>query len=140
MNQHSGPIGDLARTLTYQEFPNYFILQSDPNNSQSKMWRQCQRNSFALGRMIYVGPTAGERFYLRLLLMVVKGPISFEDLRTVDGETCETFCEACLKCGLLEDDCDSEKSPSVWQVWRQTCQTPPDFHIWYGDIMTVLKP
>ena len=108
MNQLSGPIGDLARTLTYQEFPNHFVVQSDPSNSQSKMWRQRQRNSFALGRMIYVGPTAGERFYLRLLLMVVKGPTSFEDLRTVDDEICETFRDACLKRGLLEDDSEWE--------------------------------
>jgi len=27
-----------------------------------------------------------------------------EDLRTVDGELCETFHDACLKLGLLEDN------------------------------------
>ena len=54
--------------------------------------------------MVYVGPTAGERFHLRMLLMVVRGPTSFDDLKTVDGEVCETFHEACLKRGLLEDD------------------------------------
>jgi len=54
--------------------------------------------------MVYVGPTAGERFHLRTLLMVTKGPESFEDLRTVDGELCEMFHDACLKLGLLEDD------------------------------------
>ena len=32
------------------------------------------------------------------------------------------------------------KSPSVWHVRQQTCQTPPDFHIWCGDIMTVKMP
>jgi hypothetical protein len=32
------------------------------------------------------------------------------------------------------------KTPSVWRVWHQTCQTPPDFHIWCGDIMTVEMP
>jgi len=54
--------------------------------------------------MIYIGPTAGENFYLRTLLMVTRGPKSFDDLRTVDGILCESFHEACLKRGLLEDD------------------------------------
>ena len=54
--------------------------------------------------MIYVGPTAGEKFYLRTLLMVTKGPKSFDDLKTVDGILCESFHDACLKRGLLEDD------------------------------------
>ena len=54
--------------------------------------------------MIYVGPTAGERFYLRTLLMIVRGPTSFEDLKSVDGESCESFHDACLRRGLLEDD------------------------------------
>lgn len=54
--------------------------------------------------MTYVGPTAGERFYLHTLLMVVKGPRSFDDLKMVDNETCETFHEACIRQGLLEDD------------------------------------
>ena len=103
-NQLLGPTGNLARTLTYQEFPNHFVIQSDKNNPQSKVWHPRQRNSFALGRMIYVGPTAGERFHLRMLLMVVKGPRSFDELKTVDGEICETFHDACLKRGLLEDD------------------------------------
>ena len=68
------------------------------------MWSRRQRNSFAIGRMFYVGPTAGERFYLRTLLMVVRGPKSFDDLKTADGHICDTFHEACLRRGLLEDD------------------------------------
>ena len=103
-NQVLGPVGDLARSLTYQEFPNHFVIQSDENNPHSKVWRRRQRNSYALGRMVYVTPTAGEKFHLRMLLMVVKGPRSFDDLRTVNGELCNTFHDACLKRGLLEDD------------------------------------
>jgi hypothetical protein len=104
MNQQSGPIGDLARTLTYQEFPHHFVIKKDELNPQSKSWSHRLRNSFAIGRMIYIRPTAGERFYLRTLLMVVKGPKSFEDLKTVNGTICETFHDACLRHGLLEDD------------------------------------
>jgi hypothetical protein len=104
INRLPGPTGDLARSLTYQEFPQHFVIKPDENNPQSKVWRRRQRQSFAIGRMTYAGPTAGERFYLRTLLMIVRGPTSFEDLKSVDGELSETFRDACLKRGLLEDD------------------------------------
>ena len=104
MNQLPGETGDLARSLTYQEFPNHFVIKTDPINPQSKMWSRRQRNSFALGRMTYVGPTAGERFHLRTLLMIVRGPTSFNDLKKVDGDICESYHDACLRRGLLEDD------------------------------------
>ena len=54
--------------------------------------------------MAYVTPTAGEKFYLRTLLMVVRGPKSFDDHKTVNGIHCEMFQSACLHRGLLEDD------------------------------------
>jgi len=45
-----------------------------------------------------------ECFYLRTLLAVVKGPTSFESLRSFGGVTYPTFRDACLARGLLEDD------------------------------------
>ncbi|XP_016462003.2 uncharacterized protein LOC107785255 [Nicotiana tabacum] len=49
-------------------------------------------------------PREGERYYLRLLLNHVRGPLSFNDLLTVNGRECETFKEAAKKRGLLESD------------------------------------
>jgi len=46
----------------------------------------------------------GERYYLRLLLTVVRGARSFEDLRTVDGIQHRFFKHACIALRLLEDD------------------------------------
>ena len=60
--------------------------------------------TFALGRMAYVTPTAGKKFYLCTLLMVVQGPKAFDDLKNVNGIHCETFQSACLHQRLLEDD------------------------------------
>jgi len=54
--------------------------------------------------MYFASPSAGERFYLRTLLTVVKGATSFEDLRTVNGILCPTFKDACKERGLLHDD------------------------------------
>ena len=44
-----------------------------------------------------------------MLLYHVGGPTCWEDLRTVNGEVCETFQEACIKLGLFEDDSEIEK-------------------------------
>ena len=62
------------------------------------------KHTQALCRVYTISPHQGEYFYLRLLLHNVKGPQSFADLKTVDGDLCSSFHEACLKLGLLEDD------------------------------------
>jgi len=54
--------------------------------------------------MYYVSPTSGERFYLRTLLTIVKGPTSFAHLRTFNGILYPTFRDACIARGLLEND------------------------------------
>lgn len=57
-----------------------------------------------VGRMYSVSPTQIELFHLRLLLLTVTGTISFDDLKTVNGETYQSFSETCLALGLIEDD------------------------------------
>ena len=57
-----------------------------------------------LGRVYTVHPKQDECFFLRMLLHEVKGPTSFDDLKSVDGEVCTTYREACYRRGLLEDD------------------------------------
>ena len=47
---------------------------------------------------------SGERFYLRTLLTIVKGPTSFAHLRTFNGILCPTFHDACIAHGLLKND------------------------------------
>ncbi|KAG3051965.1 hypothetical protein PI124_g24236 [Phytophthora idaei] len=54
--------------------------------------------------MIHVSPRDMQRFYMRVLLIHRKGPTSFENLRTVDGVTYDSYREAALHAGYLEDD------------------------------------
>jgi hypothetical protein len=62
----------------------------------------CNASPLALS---WVSPAGqAERFYLRILLSHVPGPLGYDDLRTVDNHVCPTFREACYKRGLLKDD------------------------------------
>ncbi|KAK4385903.1 hypothetical protein Sango_2714300 [Sesamum angolense] len=63
-----------------------------------------EHNPKVIGRLYAVGPSEGERFYLRLLLNHVTSLKSFDDLLTVDGVHYLTFKQAAEKHGLLEDD------------------------------------
>jgi hypothetical protein len=89
-NADDGALGMEARKYTYQEFPQHFVWRV-----QEKKWAIRQRD-FSIGRMYFVPPTAGERFYLRTLLTVVKGATSFEDLRRYQGQEYLTFHAACI--------------------------------------------
>ena len=98
MNSLDNEIGREARSLTYQDFPHDFVRHKD-----TKTWTKCRRG-YLLGRMYFVPPTGGERFYLRTLLTVATGPTSFTDLQTFEGVVYPTFQDACRARGLLEDD------------------------------------
>ena len=110
-------MAQIAQQLTYQEFPQAFVY-----NERDKEWH-LRKKGFALGRMYFIPPSANdERFYLRTLLTVVKGPTSFENLRTFGSITYPTFCEACLARGLLEDDGEWRQcllEASVMQTGKQ---------------------
>jgi hypothetical protein len=54
--------------------------------------------------MYFASPAQRERFYLRMLLTVVTGATSFQDLRTVNGTAYATYKQACIAMGLLQDD------------------------------------
>jgi hypothetical protein len=58
----------------------------------------------SIGRIHFVPSRCGEIFYLRTLLNYVKGPTSYEDIKTVGDVKYKTFKEACFALGLLEDD------------------------------------
>lgn len=57
-----------------------------------------------IGRLYFVHPYVGEQYFLKMLLMVVKGAQSFEDIHTFQCVSHTTFKEACASRGLLGDD------------------------------------
>ncbi|XP_026451721.1 uncharacterized protein LOC113352060 [Papaver somniferum] len=88
-----------ARNLTYADFPSEWTW-----DTESKEWKPRKRGFNKIGRIYYVHPTAGEKYYLRILLNVQRGCQSYDDIKTVDCVTHLTFKAACLALGLLEDD------------------------------------
>ncbi|OMO52744.1 DNA helicase PIF1, ATP-dependent [Corchorus olitorius] len=87
-----------ARAYLYADFPMGFVWQSD-----TREWTPRQKGT-TIGRIIQVHHAAGQLFYLRLLLNVVRGATSYEYLRTVNGILYPTFQAACEVLGLLGDD------------------------------------
>jgi hypothetical protein len=133
---------DFAKTLLYCDVPKYYTW----NASEKVFKRRVQgtavlgypdvREGDALGRVYTVHPNNFECFFLRLLLHVVRGPTSFEALRTVNGRICATFREACQLHGLLEDD----------QQWNATmseaaaAQSPARLRNLFALILAVCGP
>ena len=66
-NLDPGLIAAGAHNLLYQDFPKQFVWVEKTHN-----WKIRERGR-AIGRMYTIPPTAGECFFLRLLLTVVKG-------------------------------------------------------------------
>ena len=88
--------------------PKYFTW----NASSKKFQRRKQGPSVkgymkvystdTLGRIYMVHPSNNKCVYLSLVSD--RGPTSFKYLRTINGELCATYREACQRLHLLEDD------------------------------------
>jgi hypothetical protein len=93
---------EFAKSLLYVELPQHYLWKK--RKTDNKMaWLKRQRD-VALGRVYTVPPSEQELHCLRLLLFTVRGPTSFESLRTFEGNVCSTFKEAARLHGLLEND------------------------------------
>ncbi|GLU12876.1 hypothetical protein SLE2022_295340 [Rubroshorea leprosula] len=100
-----------ARNLTYVRFPMHFVW-----NKKDSIWTEMKKG-FSFGRVYSTHLASGERFYLRLLLNVVKGCTSFKDLKTVNGTTYATFQQACKEQGLIRGDQQYKKAMNKAYIW-----------------------
>ncbi|GKC49325.1 putative PIF1 DNA helicase/replication protein A1-like protein [Tanacetum coccineum] len=87
-----------ARTLRYVDFPTKFTW-----NAIAKEWRP-RKSGMSLGRIYYVSPSMGEKFFLRMLLNVIRGPSNFTEIRTVDNVVYLTYMATCKVWNLLGYD------------------------------------
>ena len=66
-------------------FTDYYVW-----NKILKTWTKRQEKE-SVGRMVFVSPDDGERYFLRLLLTHVSGSSSYDCLKTVNGVKLGTF-------------------------------------------------
>ncbi|KAL4555060.1 hypothetical protein LXL04_037671 [Taraxacum kok-saghyz] len=101
-----------GRQLRYVDFPTMFTW-----HAKEKEWLP-RKNGMSIGRLYFVSPSSGEKYYLRLLLNVVRGPLTFQDIRTVDGVVHPTYMSACKALSLLGNDVEwveSIRDAAQWQ-------------------------
>lgn len=149
--------GQFAQTLLYSEVPTYFTW-----NTSSKKWQPRKKGTplesnpqifftNVLGRLYTVHPKQRECFYLRLLLINVRGPTSFEFLRTVNGTLYPTNQDACRALKLLEGDAQWDSTLSdasltssphqirtLFAIILTTCHPSTPLNLWekYKDLMS----
>ncbi|KAJ0680868.1 hypothetical protein HanPI659440_Chr16g0629231 [Helianthus annuus] len=98
MQRNQDPNDTVARTLTYVQFPCFYVWKLD-----QRIWVPRIKGK-TIGRIHSVSPSTGEAYYLGILLNKVKGPTSFDDIKTVNGRVYDNFRDACYALGLLDDD------------------------------------
>ncbi|KAH9621045.1 hypothetical protein KSS87_018778 [Heliosperma pusillum] len=152
---NAGDTSNNEPRYSYGEFPEHFRWDTKH--------RTCFKRKTKLrviGKLVFVAPSEGERYFLRLLLLHVRAPKSFQDLLTVEGCRFATFQEAALKLRFLEHDntvemcldeadvvqmpfslrrlfaimlifCQPKNPPSLWDKYYP-CMSE-DFHIQHPD-------
>ncbi|KAM0910045.1 hypothetical protein ACQ4PT_014417 [Festuca glaucescens] len=100
-----------GRCLTYCDYATEFTW-----DGESRSWHP-RGGGKKIGRVYYVGPNASELYYLRMLLMIVKGARSSADVRTFQGTVYGSFKEACVARGLLGDDLEWYRAFDEAVVW-----------------------
>ncbi|KAI5426340.1 hypothetical protein KIW84_031951 [Lathyrus oleraceus] len=87
-----------AQNLTYSKFVSKFVYVK-----KKREWKP-RLKGYTIGRLIWVPPTTGELYYLRLMLTHVKGPRSYNDIKTVNNVKYDTFRDACFAMGFIGND------------------------------------
>ncbi|XP_070008573.1 uncharacterized protein [Nicotiana sylvestris] len=96
------------------------ILHSDIDPSSQEwypVYRRRDNGRTIMKNGIHWITGSGEIYYLRLLLNVIKGPTSYEELRRINNQNFLTFRYACYAFGLLDDDkeyVDAIKEAGTW--------------------------
>ncbi|XP_073273312.1 uncharacterized protein [Primulina huaijiensis] len=125
-----------ARWVSAQE-SMWRIYEFDLNEMSpaGKIWIERKQRK-VIGRVNAASPVEGERYYLRLLLLHVRGPSSFNYLLTFNNQIYFTFKEASQSRGLLE--CDRRNFECLNEA--TTFQMPYALRRLFATILTYCEP
>lgn len=91
---------ELLRTLKFVNVPEHYTF----NRNQKKWTKKGKSCKMTIGSLYPVSPKNRETFFLRALMQKKPFPLSYEDVRTVDGVTYDTYREAAVALGLVQGD------------------------------------
>ncbi|CAN6846217.1 unnamed protein product [Brassica oleracea] len=80
-------------------------------NNNSKVWSERKKGK-TIGRIVAVHPSAGDRYYLRILINKIKGPRSYDELKTFNDVKYPDFKSVCHALAYLDDDVEWLESMS----------------------------
>ncbi|XP_076937499.1 uncharacterized protein LOC143605165 [Bidens hawaiensis] len=116
-----------GRHLKYIDFLSEYKWEAN-----GKCWiRRSYKSINTIGRLAYVHPSCGERFFLCMLLNHQTGCQSFADVRTIDGVIYDTYRLACEKLGLLVDDNEWSLALDEAKAWA----TPTELRALFAHIL-----
>nr|XP_023877127.1 uncharacterized protein LOC111989564 [Quercus suber] len=95
-----------VRELTYSEFPTNWIW-----HRRDKEWK-LRKSGRCIGRI----------YYLWMLLNVIKGARSLEEMRTINNVVYPTFRSTCYALGLLDDDKEWHEALNHASYWASRKQ------------------
>ena len=87
-----------GRDLTYAKYVSKFVYVA-----HKRCW-QPRKQGTTIGKLIWVPPSSGELFYMRMMLSSAKGSQSYKDIKTVENVVYHTFRKACFAKGFLGSD------------------------------------
>ncbi len=90
----------VARQYLYKEIVNHYVF-----NPTTKQWTaRVNDGSRVIGRIPFISVRSRELFFMKLLLLHVRGPISYEHLRTVNDHEWPTFEAAAMAMNLVDNN------------------------------------
>lgn len=87
-----------AKDLSYTQFVSKFTYIA-----KKRCWKP-RKQGYTIGRLNWVPPSTGELYFLRMMLSISKGPITYEEICIINGIQYPSFREAWFAMGFLQDD------------------------------------
>ena len=104
-----------AREFVYADIPKHYVYKKGK-------WTRRKTGVRPVVRLPFVFPSAGDAFYLRMVLHHARGATCFTELRTVDGVVYSNFEQVARALGLCKDDDEWHKCMQEASLHSMPCQ------------------